>query len=55
MTIAKLTELKSVLPASSQFHATIAAALELGLEAHASHVLAMVREHSPSESDSQVE
>ena len=49
--IEKLTALRGVLPTSNPFIRAADAALELGIEDHAASVLAMVRDHSPSESD----
>ena len=49
--IEKLTALRGVLPTSNPFIRAADAALELGIEEHAASVLAMVRDHSPSESD----
>jgi hypothetical protein len=51
MSIEKLHELRSVLPPTNQFHAAIDAAITLGLEDHAAHVVKMVRDNEPAEVD----
>ena len=49
--IEKLSEIRSVLPETNPYLAAIDAAITLGLEDHAAHVVQMVRDSEPAEVD----